>query len=149
MQQAMVSSIKAQQYADALSIADQILKLKPNDIIVQELRMTLAEKLSLDENVEVDDSGDEESSSNTESSSDQEQTSDSEDDAATASESGSDLQDLVAVHPDIPVCDVLHVTADHKALSVQQRKQLRTALKEQLEDLKIEQAAQQMHILGL
>ncbi len=60
-----------------------------------------------------------------------------------ASESGSDS------HPGIPVCDVLHVTADHKALSVQQRKQLRTALKEQLADLKIEQAAQQMHILGL
>ncbi len=66
-----------------------------------------------------------------------------------ASESGSDSQDLVATHPGIPVCDVLHVTADHKALSVQQRMQLRTALKEQLEDLKIEQAAQQMHVLGL
>jgi hypothetical protein len=72
-----------------------------------------------------------------------------QDDAATASESGSDSQDLVATHPGVPVCDVLHVTADHKALSVQQRKQLRTALKEQLADLKIEQAAQQMHILGL
>ena len=66
-----------------------------------------------------------------------------------ASHSSSDSQDLVATHPGIPVCDVLHVTADHKALSVQQRRQLRTALKEQLEDLKIEQAAQQMHILGL
>lgn len=66
-----------------------------------------------------------------------------------ASESGSDSQDPVATHPGIPVCDVLHVTADHKSLSVQQRMQLRTALKEQLEDIKIEQAAQQMHILGL
>ena len=66
-----------------------------------------------------------------------------------ASHSSSDSQDVVATHPGIPVCDVLHVTADHKALSVQQRRQLRTALKEQLEDLKIEQAAQQMHILGL
>ena len=66
-----------------------------------------------------------------------------------ASESGSDSEHLVAIHPGSPVCDVLHVTTDHKALSVQQRKHLRTALKEQLEDLKIEQAAQQMHILGL
>ncbi|KAL0053844.1 hypothetical protein WJX82_011682 [Trebouxia sp. C0006] len=99
MQQAMVSSIKAQQYEDALSIADQLLKSKPNDIIVQELRKTLAEKVSLDENI-VDDSSDEDSSSDTESLSDQEQTSDSEDDA---SESGSDSQDLVATHPGIPL----------------------------------------------
>ncbi len=65
-----------------------------------------------------------------------------------ASESG-DSQDPVTTHPGIPVCDVLRVTADHKALSVQQRMQLRTALKEQLDDLKIDQAAQQMHVLGL
>ncbi|KAL0029566.1 hypothetical protein WJX79_004704 [Trebouxia sp. C0005] len=78
MQQAMVSSIKAQKYEDALSIADQILKSQPNNIIVTELRKTLAEKLSLDKNVESDDKGKEDSSSNTESSSDQEQTSDSE-----------------------------------------------------------------------
>lgn len=65
------------------------------------------------------------------------------------SESGSDSQDLTPVHSGIPVCDVLHVTTDHKTLSVQQRMQLRSALKEQLEDLKIEQAAQQMHVLGL
>jgi len=74
MQQAMVSSIKAQQYEDALSIADQstcahrhllsatrhmsstgslltVLKSKPNDTIVQELRKTLAEKLSLGDTV--------------------------------------------------------------------------------------------------
>lgn len=49
----------------------------------------------------------------------------------------------------VPACDILHVTADHKALSVEQRKQLRAALKDQLDDLKVEQAAQKLHILGL
>lgn len=48
-----------------------------------------------------------------------------------------------------PACDVLHVSSDHHTLSVQQRRQLRDALKHQLEDLKVQEAAKQMNILGI
>ena len=47
-----------------------------------------------------------------------------------------------------PTCDAVRENTSH-ALSADQRKQLRSALKEQLEDLKVQQAAQSMDIMGL
>ena len=69
-----------------------------------------------------------------------------EDSKESDSSSGSeDIDNLSAA----PVCDVLRVSSDHHPLSVQQRKQLRDALKGQLEDLKVQEAAKQMNILGV
>ena len=75
---------------------------------------------------------------------------------ANASTSGSDDNDDADADADEsltspaapPTCDAVRENTSH-ALSADQRKQLRVALKEQLEDLKIQQAAQGMDIMGL
>ena len=72
-----------------------------------------------------------------------------QDDAGSQSDFSSNSEDNTAAPVQVPTCNILHVTADHKALSVGQRQQLRAALKDQLDDLKVEQAAEKMHVLGL
>ena len=73
---------------------------------------------------------------------------------ANASTSGSDDNDDADADDSLtspaapPTCDAVRENTSH-ALSADQRKQLRVALKEQLEDLKIQQAAQGMDIMGL
>ena len=69
--------------------------------------------------------------------------------AASSSEASNDTEDETVEPPADQSCDELQVEPNHKALSVQQRQQLRIALKQQLEDLQVQQAAQGMHILGL
>ena len=44
---------------------------------------------------------------------------------------------------------MVHVSPDGHALPAVQRKQIRNTLKEQLEDLKVQEASEHMQILGL
>ena len=64
----------------------------------------------------------------------------------STSTSGSDSEATLAAEE---VCDVLHVSPEDHAMSAVQRKQMSTALKEQLEDLKIQDASKHMQLLGL
>lgn len=60
------------------------------------------------------------------------------DSSESASTSGSDSGATIAA---ATVCDVLHVSSDKRALSALQRKQISNALKNQLADLKVQQAS--------
>ena len=72
-----------------------------------------------------------------------------EESAESSSVSASDTEDNIPAASMPPICEALHTSPDHHALSVQQRQQLRAALKQQLEDLKIELAAKNMSLLGI
>ena len=65
----------------------------------------------------------------------------------STSTSGSDDSEATLAAEEI--CGVLHVSSDDHAMSALQRKQMSTALKEQLEDLKIQQASEHMQLSGL
>ena len=49
----------------------------------------------------------------------------------------------------VDTCDTLHMTPNSPALSAQQRRQLRDQLAEQLDDLRVQQAAQSMNMIGI
>lgn len=49
----------------------------------------------------------------------------------------------------VDTCDTLHMTRNERTLSASQRQQLRNGLAEQLDELKVQQAAQSMQLLGL
>lgn len=49
----------------------------------------------------------------------------------------------------VDTCDTLHMTPNSSALSAQQRRQLRDQLAEQLDDLRVQQAAQSMNMIGI
>ncbi|KAL3137562.1 hypothetical protein ABBQ38_004845 [Trebouxia sp. C0009 RCD-2024] len=145
MQQGLAAKLRARQYTEALTLADAVLRITPQNPLVRELRKMLAEKVALDasngEETGSDKEGSDSASSLEEESEDEEQ-----DSSKSISSSGSDSGGSIAAET---VCEVLHISSGKHVLSSLQRKQLSSALQKQLADLKIQEASEHLHGCGL
>ncbi|KAL3150874.1 hypothetical protein ABBQ32_000623 [Trebouxia sp. C0010 RCD-2024] len=121
--------------------------ITPQNPLMQELRKVLAEKVALDAS-DGEETGSDKEGSDSASSFEEEPEDKTQDSSTSVSSSGSDTAGSIAAETET-VCEVLHISSGKHVLSSLQRKQLSSALKKQLADLKTEEASQQLHGCGL